>query len=128
MAEPTQSVEASNPILGSLKVSGPNLNMFFTVGGFFGTCFLIWLVNTHTVDAKDNGKEVAQALKESNREMIQAMKDSNAAVADAMKQVAKEQRRSNELAREQTCLITLPPDRRTNAGEFCKRLSREHDR
>lgn len=123
-----QSVEATNPILGSLKVSGANVNTIFTVFTFIIVLFMAPVVWNHNVDAKDNGKEVAAALKESNKEIAQAMKENNAAVTEAIKQMAVEQRRANEIGREQTCLLTLPPDRRTNAGEFCKRLSRERDR
>ena len=82
----------------------------------------------HNADAKDNGKEVAQALKDSNREIATVLKESQAAVAESMRNIAEQQRRANEIGREQTCLLTLPPDRRTNAGDFCKRLSRERDR
>ena len=122
------SVDVSNPILGSLKVSGANVNTLFTICGFVLSCILAWVLFTHQSEAKDNGKEIAAALKESNREMAQALKDTNRDVAEAIKQMAIEQRRANEIGREQTCLLTLPPDRRTNAGDFCKRLSRERDR
>lgn len=133
------SVDVSNPLLGSLKVSGANVNTLFTIAGFILICILSVVLFTHQTEAKDNNKalaqvlkeanqEVAQALKDSNKEVAQALKDSNAAVTDAIKQMAIEQRRANEIGREQTCLLTLPPDRRTNAGDFCKRLSRERDR
>ena len=123
-----QSVEATNPILGSLKVSGANVNTIFTVFSFAVIMFIGFVVWNHHVEARDDGKTVAQALKDSNREVAQALKESNAAVTEAIKQMAVEQRRANEIGREQTCLLTLPPDRRTNAGDFCKRLSRERDR
>ena len=128
MADEQHSVEATNPILGSLKVSGANVNTLFTVAGFILTCLIGWALFTHQTEAKDSGKEVAAALKESNKEMAQALKESNRDVAEAIKQMAREQQRANEIGREQTCLLTLPPDRRTNAGDFCKRLSRERDR
>ena len=123
-----QSVELTNPIFGSAKVSGATVNTIFTVFSFvliMGIAFVVW---NHHVEAKDNGKEVSQALKDSNREVAQTLKETNAQIAEAIKQMTIEQRRANEIGREQTCLLTLPPDRRTNAGEFCKRLSRERDR
>ena len=123
-----QSVELTNPIFGSAKVSGATVNTIFTVFSFvliMGISFVVW---NHHAEAKDSGKEVAAALKESNKEIATALKDSNAVVTEAIKQMAREQQRANEIGREQTCLLTLPPDRRTNAGDFCKRLSRERDR
>ena len=123
-----QSVEVTNPILGSAKVSGATVNTIFTVFIFAIVMFIAFVVWNHHAEARDNGKDVAQALKDSNREVANALKESNAAVTEAIKQMAVEQRRSNEIGREQTCLLTLPPDRRTNAGDFCKRLSRERDR
>ena len=122
------SVDVSNPILGSLKVSGANVNTLFTIVGFVVTCILAWVLFTHQSEAKDNGKALAQVMKESNQEFAHALKESNREVTEAIKQMAVEQRRANEIGREQTCLLTLPPDRRTNAGDFCKRLSRERDR
>ena len=123
-----QSVDIANPILGSLKVSGANVNTIFTMFSFALIMFISFVVWNHQVEAKDTNKEVAQALKDSNKEIAHALKESQAAIAEAMRQMAKEQQRANEIGREQTCLLTLPPDRRTNAGEFCKRLSRERDR
>ena len=128
MTEEKQSVEASNPILGSLKVSGATVNTIFTIFGFVVLIFIAQIVWQHHADAKDNDKATVAALKENNKAIVDAMKENNHAVAEAIKQMAIEQRRSNEIGREQTCLLTLPPDRRTNAGDFCKRLSRERDR
>ena len=123
-----QTVELTNPIFGSAKLSGATVNTIFTVFGFGLLMFCSFVLWNHQVEAKDNGKEVAQVLKESNKEIAATLKESQATIAEAMKQFAAEQRRANEIGREQTCLLTLPPDRRTNAGDFCKRLSRERDR
>lgn len=125
MADEQHSVEATNPILGSLKVSGANVNTIFTVAGFILTCLIGWALFTHQTEAKDSGKEVAAALKESNREMAQALKDSNKDVAEAIKQMAAEQRKANEIGKEQTCLLRLPTNARVNAEDFCRRMSRE---
>lgn len=123
-----QTVELTNPIFGSAKVSGATINTIFTVFSFAILSFVGFILWNHHVEAKDEGKAVAQALKDSNREIAQVLKESNAAVTEAIKQMAQEQRRSNEIGREQACLLGIPPDRRVNAAEFCKRLSRERDR
>ena len=90
-----QTVEASNPILGSLKVSSANLNTLFTVLGFVMTCLIAWVLYTHTSDAKDATKELATALRE-----------------------------QTVAAREQNCLISLPQERREQNSELCKRIAR----
>ena len=128
MGSEDQNVEVSNPILGSLKVSSANVNTIFTLFGFVLTCLIAWVVWNHQVEAKDGEKNVAVVLKESNKEFVQALRESNTLVKEAIQQMSVEQRRANEIGRDQTCLLTLPPDRRTNAGDFCKRLSRERDR
>ena len=89
---------------------------------------LVYMIWEHKVEAADLAKTTAQVLREASKENAQALKESQAAMIEAIKQMTKEQQRANEIGREQTCLLTLPPDRRTNAGEFCKRLSRERDR
>jgi len=89
------TVEASNPVLGSFKVSSANLNTLFTVLGFILTALIAWVLFNHTNDTKDASKELASAMKE----MTQA-------------------------AREQNCLISLPQDRREQNSEICKRISR----
>ena len=123
-----KSLEVSGPGGTGIRAKGYRLADLAWPLLVIGVGYCALTLFNHTADAKDNGKEVAQALKDSNREVAQALKDSNLAVAEAMKQMAKEQQRANEIGREQTCLLTLPPDRRTNAGDFCKRLSRERDR
>lgn len=90
--------------------------------------YIALMIYNHAADAKDTSKTVAEVLKDSNKEIAQALKEAQAQTAEAIRQMAEQQRRQNEIGREQTCLLTLPPDRRTNAGEFCKRLSRERDR
>ena len=89
------TVEATNPVLGSFKVSSANLNTLFTVLGFILTALIAWTLYNHSSDTKDASKELATAL----REQTQA-------------------------AREQNCLISLPQERREQNSEICKRISR----
>ena len=89
------TVEASNPIIGSFKVSSANLNTLFTVLGFILTCLIAYVLYNHGNETKDASKELAQAL----REQTQA-------------------------AREQTCIISLPQERREQNSELCKRIAR----
>ncbi len=93
-----------------------------------GIGYIALTLYNHQVEAKDEKVTIANTLKESNANIAAALKESQADVAKSMREIAEQQRRANEIGREQTCLLTLPPDRRTNAGDFCKRLSRERDR
>ena len=90
-----QTVEASNPILGSLKVSSANLNTLFTVLGFIVTCLVAYVLFSHTGETKEASKELAAALRE-----------------------------QTVAAREQTCIISLPQERREQNSELCKRIAR----
>lgn len=117
MAEDS-SLEATNPVLGSLKISGPNVTLILTVGTFIIVSLIAYLLNAHAGDAKDTGKSVAQELKDANKEVAAALKESNKEVAKVL----------NELAaamREQNCLSSFPtPAERAKNAELCKRISR----
>jgi len=84
------------------------------------------LTHAHTADEKDSAKTVAEALKESNKTIANALKESNVNTAEAIKGMAAEQRRATTVLREMNCLLSLPPDRRVNAQDFCKRIARDN--
>lgn len=109
------------------KIKGFKIGDIANLAGFGLMLWVSFMLYAHQTDAKDNGKQIAEAMKEANKEVSASLKESNQAVVKAIEQFAKEQKRANEIGREQTCLLTLPPDRRTNAGDFCKRLSRQGD-
>ncbi len=118
MNEETQSIEVTNPVLGSLKASGPNVTLMLSVGTFFLAAAMAWMMNTHAGEAKDGSKEMAKELKESNEKVAQAMKESNKELGAILKELA-------QSTREQNCLLSLPQDRRNGVNaETCKRLSR----
>lgn len=124
MSDNNSSVEASNPVLGSLKVSGANVNNILTTFSFLGIAFLSWIAWNHNVDAKDNEKGVVIVLKESNKAQTEALKSSNEATNKILEKMNDTQQRTVEALREANCLLALPQDRRTNASEFCKRIAR----
>lgn len=90
-----------------------------------GIGYLIVIEQAHTGETKESAKQTAAVLRESNEKIAQTLKENTKDLTDALRQMSAEQKRSNEIQREQTCLLTLPPDRRTNAADFCKRLSRD---
>ncbi len=112
------SVEVTNPILGSLKASGPNITLIFTLGTFVFVVIIAYILNAHAGDAKDTGKAVAQELKESNKEVAQALRESNKEVAKVLNELAQAMREANCLAQ-----FTKPEEKKQNS-DLCKRLSR----
>lgn len=112
-----QSVEVTNPIFGSAKVSGSNVSLILGVGTFIMVAILAWIFNAHAGDSKDSSKEVAKELKESNEKVAAAMKESNKELGMILKELA-------QSTREQNCLLSLPQERRAANSEICKRISR----
>ncbi len=124
MADDLQSVEATNPILGSLKVSGATVNTIFTVFGFCGIVIIAMVTWGHQVDAKDNAKSVVEVLKESSKATAEVLKESTAAQNKILEKMAEQQQKTVEAIRESNCLLGIPPERRSQSAEWCKRLSR----
>lgn len=112
------SVEATNPILGTLKVSGANVNLIVTIGTFVFVAIIAYVLNAHAGDARDGGKAAAQELKESSKEVSAALRESNKEVAKSLNELAQAMREANCLAQ-----FTTPEAKAKNA-DFCKRVSR----
>src|SRR3990167_7752335 len=96
MADDTQNLEVTNPVLGSLKVSSANLNTIFTIFGFILTVLIAWVLWAHSGESKDAIKTVATELKTANQEVAVTLKESNKELGFAMKELAM-------AAREQNC-------------------------
>ena len=120
----TSSVEATNPILGSLKVSGANLNTIASVFSFFGVVFLCWVTWQHQVEAKDAERSLIIVMKENAKTTADALKESTAAQNRILEKMSDQAQRQVEAQRETNCLLGIPQDRRTNAVELCKRIAR----
>jgi hypothetical protein len=94
-----------------------SLNTFATlIGVAIGIAVLIFVV-THSVDAKDNGKEIAKILKESGKEVTATLKESQKELSTVLRELG-------QATREQNCLLSLPQEKRTENVELCKRISR----
>lgn len=117
-----QSVEASNPILGSLKVSGATVNTIFTVFTFMVSLGGLFFITQHYVEAKDNEKSNATIAKENNKALTDTLKESNAAFVRAIEALTIEQRRATVAAKEIACLNDPVMRNRADARDFCKRL------
>lgn len=123
--EPEGEIAVTGPGGIGARAKGYRLLDLIWLPMVLGIGYLIILEQTHAGDTKDAANKTAQVLKESNEKIAQTLKENTRDLTDALKQISIENKRSNEIQREQTCLLTLPPDRRTNAADFCKRLSRE---
>lgn len=112
-----ETIEASNPTLGSFKISSTSLSALFTLLSFVLTCLIGWVLYAHAGDAKETGKIVAQELKEANKEVASSLKESNKEIAKALADLA-------QAMRERNCLDSFPLEKRERNAERCKLLSR----
>ena len=116
MPEEKTGVEISNPTLGSVKIFGMDPNMLFTVFTFIASTAAAVLLYTHVVEAKDVGKETAQALKENNREVAAVLKETQKEMTQILREMAR-------ATREQNCLLSVPQERRQAMAETCRRIA-----
>ena len=99
-----------------------SLNTLATVTNLIGVCLIGYMLFIHQVDAKDGVKEVAAELKAANKEAAIERREASKQQADLLKELGR-------AAREQNCLIAtgvtaLPPERRREAAEVCRQVTR----
>ena len=99
-----------------------SLNTLATMATLIVVSVTAYMIFTHAGDAVANGKEVASELKAANKEAARDRKEANKEQADLLKELGR-------AAREQNCLIatgvaSLPPERRLEAADLCKRIAR----
>lgn len=113
-----ESVEVTNPLLGSLKIASANLNTIATVVTLIVAIIMAWVLMAHAGDSKEGAKSVASELKEANKEVASTLKESNQAIAKVLQELSQAMREANCLAQ-----FTTPQEKSQNA-DLCKRLSR----
>lgn len=113
-----ESVEATNPILGTLKVSGQSITLLICVVILIIVSVIAWVLNAHAGDAKDAGVSVARELKEANKEVAQTLKESNKEISKVLNELAAAMREQNCLAQFSTA------EEKSKNAELCKRISR----
>lgn len=79
----------------------------------------------HSAEAKDEKAALARTLKESNENTARVLKESSANTVEAIKAMAVEQRKATNVLREMSCLLDPAMKGRSDAREFCKRMSRD---
>lgn len=123
----------------SLKVAGQefnlrnvkSLNTIVTCLNFFAFCVLAVFLYFADVQAQKSGgndsaehKAIVISIEKSSAAMVQAIKEMQSVQsAAAMRQDAIAEKQA-AAQRETNCLLSLPPDRRVNAAETCRRIAR----
>lgn len=120
--EATQHFEASNPVLGSLKVSSANMNTLFTIFSFVLMVLMAWTLWAHDREAKADGGAVANVLKQSNESIAAALRESNQNTMKAIDKLTDAQERTARAQDKTNCLLAIPPDSRARAEELCERI------
>lgn len=122
-----KELDVTLPGGAAIRTKGYRLMDIVALTSVLAIGYVAVLTHGHTADAKDEGKTIAKALAESNAAVASALKESNASTVDAIKQLAGEQRKTTRVLLEMNCLMGLPPDRRVNAADFCKRIARDNN-
>ena len=94
-----------------------SLNTLATMATLILTCVVGWIIFTHSSEAKDGLKEIAAELKVSNKETAAVLKEANKELSEVLKEMARASRETN-------CLLAMPPEKRAENVELCKRISR----
>ena|SRR3990167_1555132 len=94
-----------------------SLNTLATVFTLILATTLLYMVFTHNSEAKDGLKEIAAEFRTSNKEVAAALKESNKELSEVLKEMARASRETN-------CLLAMPPEKRAENVELCKRISR----
>ena len=89
-----------------------------------GIVYVGFTVQAHSGDSEKSAKVIAETLEKSNANVAKTVKESNDNLVRVLEQVAREQQKGNEHQMMTNCLLALPQDRRTNAGETCRRIIR----
>lgn len=126
MSDPqTGELDVSNPVLGSIRAKGYRLSDLLWPLVIVGLGYTSLTLYNHSVEAKDEKEAIAKSLKESHAQTAQALKESNANTAEAIRQMATEQKKATNVLREMSCLLDPQVVRRSDAREFCKRITRD---
>ncbi len=112
---PDQTVEADTA-LGKFKITGASLNNLATFATLIGVTLLCWVLYGHAGDAKEGAKAIAAELRDANKEIAQTLKDSNRELSQVLKEMARATRETN-------CLLAMPPEKRQQNAELCRRIS-----
>lgn len=88
-----------------LKISGPNVNLVFTVIGAVAAAFAAYLIFAHSAEAKVEARDASQALQK------------------AIESFTAGQKEQTMVLRETTCLMNYqgPP---AEKADFCRRMAR----
>ena len=86
------------------------------------TCLTLY---NHEATAQQEKQSIAVQLKESNKAMVDALKESNMTTVNAIKELTTEQKKATNAIREVACLADPALKNRSDARDFCKRITRD---
>ena len=119
MAEETNGADVAVKIAGQeFNIRNvKSLNTLATIATLIIVCLIGYIIFTHTSDAKDSGKEIAAELKATNKDTATVLRETSKEISAGLKELA-------IAARESNCLLTIAQDKRADAADICKRISR----
>ena len=94
-----------------------SMNTLATLATLVIVCVIGYIIFTHTLDAKEGGKEVAAELKATNKETAMVLRETSREISLGLKELA-------IAARESNCLLAMEQGKRAEAADICKRISR----
>lgn len=112
----TDTLEAKTP-LGWFKLTVQEIQTILGVSLLVVNCMIYYVLWIHALDARDYGKQTALDTKENNKEIAAALRESNKEFIKVLQELI-------QVTREQTCLLSLPQNRRPQDADICKKLSR----
>jgi len=98
-----------------------SLNTVATVVTMILTATLLYVIVTHSIQAKDDDKELVRALRDSNKEVAKAIMEISSEHNTSMRQLS-------QSIKMQNCLTIrirpdMTPQQRADEQEFCKRIT-----
>jgi hypothetical protein len=90
-----------------------------------GVIWGAWELKAHAGDSEKQSAAIVKAINEANSAVVQSLKESNAHTVEALKAITAEQKKSTAAIREIACLNDPAMRNRSDAREFCRRMSRD---
>ena len=94
-----------------------SLNTLATIATLIIVFLIGYIIFTHTLDAKESGKEIAAELKATNKDTAIVLRETSKEISTGLKELA-------IAARESNCLLAMEQGKRAEAADLCKRISR----
>lgn len=108
-----------------VRTKGYRLTDLIWLPLLFGVGYICLSLYQHEATAQTSTSSVVSALKESNAATVTAIKESNVNTVKALEALTAEQKKSTNAMKEIACLSDPAMKNRSDARDFCKRMSRD---